>query len=153
MGASPETASLPPFWLEVTEFALQATAKVGAQLLADFGQASSTEKADGSLVTASDQWADRAFQEAIAAAYPDHGCLSEESNHIFLEKSGAGWWIPWMAPPILPTGSPSGAARWRCCTGVCLCLAVCICPPSARLSMATGLSFPTTRRQEHDSSQ
>jgi myo-inositol-1(or 4)-monophosphatase len=95
MGASPETASLPPFWLEVTEFALQATAKVGAQLLADFGQASSTEKADGSLVTASDQWADRAFQEAIAAAYPHHGCLSEESNHIFLEKE----WC-WVVDPL-----------------------------------------------------
>jgi hypothetical protein len=138
---------LSSFWREVTEFALQLTARVGSQLLADFGQARSTEKADGSLVTSSDKWADRAFQEAIAAAYPNHGYLSEESNHIFPRQSGAGWWIPSMAPPILPTGSPSGAARWRCCTGACLCLAVSICHLSARLFTAIGPSFPGMPQQ------
>lgn len=103
MSAPSATAALSPFWLEVTEFALQATASVGSQLLADFGQAhptvraSGTEslKADGSLVTSSDQWADRAFQGAIAAAYPDHGYLSEESNHIFPEKE----WC-WVVDPL-----------------------------------------------------
>ncbi|MGQ9836940.1 MAG: inositol monophosphatase family protein [Cyanobacteriota bacterium] len=95
---SPSTTVLPvlsPFWLEVTEFALQITATVGSQLLVDFGQAQSTEKADGSLVTPSDEWADGAFQQAIATAFPEHGYLSEESNHIFPDRE----WC-WVVDPL-----------------------------------------------------
>ncbi|MFQ3612214.1 MAG: inositol monophosphatase family protein [Cyanobacteriota bacterium] len=87
--------ALSPFWLEVTEFALQITATVGSQLLADFGQAQPTEKADGSLVTPSDEWADHAFQKAIAATFPGHGYLSEEANHIFPETE----WC-WVVDPL-----------------------------------------------------
>ncbi|MEN9202747.1 MAG: inositol monophosphatase family protein [Thermostichus sp. DG_1_6_bins_120] len=96
--SSPSTTyplPLSSFWLEATEFALQITATVGSRLLADFGQAQPSEKADGSLVTASDEWADQAFQEAIAAAFPEHGYLSEESNHIFPEKE----WC-WVVDPL-----------------------------------------------------
>ncbi|MFQ3613149.1 MAG: inositol monophosphatase family protein, partial [Cyanobacteriota bacterium] len=87
--------ALSPFWLEVTEFALQITATVGSQLLTDFGQAQPTEKADGSLVTPSDEWADHTFQKAIAATFPGHGYLSEEANHIFPETE----WC-WVVDPL-----------------------------------------------------
>ncbi|MEN9226717.1 MAG: inositol monophosphatase family protein [Thermostichus sp. HHBFW_bins_43] len=95
---APSATALPglsPFWLEVTEFALRITAQVGSQLLADFGQAQPTEKADGSLVTPSDEWADHTFQKAITAAFPEHGYLSEESNHIFPETE----WC-WVVDPL-----------------------------------------------------
>ncbi|MFE4105137.1 inositol monophosphatase family protein [Almyronema epifaneia] len=83
------------FWQEIVDFAETTTAVVGQQLLADFGQATATEKADGSLVTQSDQWADGALREAIAQAYPDHGVLSEEVAHIFPETD----WC-WIIDPI-----------------------------------------------------
>ncbi|MEB3336674.1 MAG: inositol monophosphatase family protein [Leptolyngbyaceae bacterium] len=71
------------FWTSILEFAQTVTARVGAKLLADFGHAQASEKADGSLVTQSDQWADQALRQAIAAAFPSHGVLSEEAEHHF----------------------------------------------------------------------
>lgn len=83
------------FWADVLSFAEQTTARIGQQLLIDFGQAQATEKADGTLVTQSDQWADQAIREAIAQAFPDHGVLSEEVEHIFPDKE----WC-WVIDPI-----------------------------------------------------
>ncbi|NJO09081.1 MAG: inositol monophosphatase [Leptolyngbyaceae cyanobacterium SL_1_1] len=87
------------FWQEVVEFAEGTTAKVGQQLLADFGagfgQREVTEKADGSLVTRSDRWADGALRAAIAQTYPGHGVLSEEVAHTFPDTD----WC-WVIDPI-----------------------------------------------------
>ncbi|NEQ32106.1 MAG: inositol monophosphatase [Leptolyngbya sp. SIO4C5] len=83
------------FWQGIVEFSAATTAKVGQQLLADFGQAQAVEKADGSLVTQSDRWADGALREAIAQAYPEHGVLSEEVAHVFPETD----WC-WIIDPI-----------------------------------------------------
>ncbi|MBD1862075.1 MULTISPECIES: inositol monophosphatase family protein [Trichocoleus] len=83
------------FWTTILDFAEATTARVGKQLLADFGQAQAAEKADGSLVTQSDQWADQELREAIAAAFPEHGVLSEEVEHIF---PGTEWC--WIIDPI-----------------------------------------------------
>lgn len=69
-------------WTNTLQFAEAVTSKVGAQLLADFGQAQAIEKRDGSLVTQSDRWADDALRQAIAAQFPDHGILSEEVAHV-----------------------------------------------------------------------
>jgi myo-inositol-1(or 4)-monophosphatase len=71
------------FWPQVLTFAETTTQRVGQQLLQDFGQVQAAEKADGSLVTQSDQWADRELRHAITQAFPDHGVLSEEVEHIF----------------------------------------------------------------------
>jgi len=83
------------FWTQVLEFAKTTTARVGTQLLQDFGQAQAAEKADGSLVTQSDRWADDALRRAIAQAFPEHGVLSEEVEHIF----PANDWC-WIIDPL-----------------------------------------------------
>ncbi|HEY9641827.1 MAG TPA: inositol monophosphatase family protein [Coleofasciculaceae cyanobacterium] len=82
-------------WTKIVEFAEATTARVGAHLLKDFGQAQAVEKADGSLVTRSDRWADEALRQAIAQAFPKHGVLSEEAEHIF----PANDWC-WIIDPI-----------------------------------------------------
>ena len=83
------------FWTQILDFADAITQQVGAQLLKDFGQAQATEKADGSLVTQSDRWADETIRAAIAQAFPDHGVLSEEVEHIF----PANDWC-WIIDPV-----------------------------------------------------
>lgn len=83
------------FWQDVLNFSQQTTAVVGQQLLRDFGQARADEKADGSLVTASDRWADQTLREQIHDRFPHHGVLSEEVEHIF---PGTEWC--WIIDPI-----------------------------------------------------
>jgi len=83
------------FWQAVLEFAIATTSQVGQQLLQEFGHAKATEKADGSLVTGADCWADSALREAIAAAFPTHGILSEEGTHTFPNRE----WC-WIIDPI-----------------------------------------------------
>jgi myo-inositol-1(or 4)-monophosphatase len=83
------------FWNPILTFAQTITAQVGAHLLQDFGQAIAAEKADGSLVTQSDRWADDALRQAIAHTFPDHGILSEEVEHIFPATD----WC-WIIDPI-----------------------------------------------------
>lgn len=88
------------FWTDVLDFCQTTCARVGTQLLKDFGQVSADEKSDGSLVTRADEWADGEICQAIAAAFPDHGILSEESStgadgHTFPETD----WC-WIIDPI-----------------------------------------------------
>lgn len=83
------------FWTSILNFAQTTTAQVGRQLLMDFGQVQAAEKADGSLVTRADEWADQALCRAIATQFPDHGVLSEEANQVF---PGTEWC--WVIDPI-----------------------------------------------------
>jgi myo-inositol-1(or 4)-monophosphatase len=83
------------FWDSIFNFAEAITAQVGAQLLADFGRVVAEEKADGSLVTQADLKSDRMIREAIAATFPDHGILAEESSQIFPDNE----WC-WIVDPL-----------------------------------------------------
>lgn len=83
------------FWHKILYFAQKTTVRVGSKLLQDFGQVTASEKADGSLVTQADKWADRELTEAIACAFPSHGVLSEETAHIFPDNE----WC-WIIDPI-----------------------------------------------------
>ncbi len=83
------------FWASVLDFAKTTTATVGDQLLQDFGQAEASSKADGSLVTQSDHWADKTIREAIASQFPSHGVLSEEAEHVFPDTE----WC-WIIDPL-----------------------------------------------------
>lgn len=83
------------FWSAILSFAQETTEQVGVQLLIDFGQAHAAEKADGSLVTQSDRWADEQLRNAIAQTFPDHGVLSEEVEHIFPDRD----WC-WIIDPV-----------------------------------------------------
>ncbi len=69
--------------------------RVGVQLLSDFGRVQGAEKADGSLVTQSDEWADREIRSSIAAVFPEHAILSEENEHGFTD---AQW--TWIIDPL-----------------------------------------------------
>ncbi|HEY9847387.1 MAG TPA: inositol monophosphatase family protein, partial [Candidatus Caenarcaniphilales bacterium] len=83
------------FWVTILEFAQTITLQVGERLLSDFGQVQAAEKADGSLVTHADQWADQQLRRAIAGTFPDHGVLSEEAEHVF---PAADWC--WVIDPL-----------------------------------------------------
>lgn len=82
-------------WADILTFAEETTARVGKQLLLDFGDAQAIEKTDGSLVTQSDKWADAEIRQAIAQTFPEHGVLSEEVEHIFPAQD----WC-WIIDPI-----------------------------------------------------
>jgi myo-inositol-1(or 4)-monophosphatase len=83
------------FWTQVLDFAQTTTTRVGAQLLKDFGQVQISEKADGSLVTQADRWADEVLRSAIAERFPSHGSLSEEAIHQFPDTD----WC-WIIDPL-----------------------------------------------------
>ena len=57
------------FWNTILDFSQDITSEVGKQLMRDFGKVHASQKADGSLVTQSDQWADQAIRDAIAANF------------------------------------------------------------------------------------
>lgn len=83
------------FWSEILDFCVTTTNKVGKQLMLDFGKVQGLEKADGSLVTQADKWADQEITNAIMKAFPDHGILSEENNQVF---PGTDWC--WVIDPL-----------------------------------------------------
>ncbi|MGF1541331.1 MAG: inositol monophosphatase family protein [Pleurocapsa sp.] len=83
------------FWDRILNFCIATTQTIGDRLTADFGKLQATQKADGSLVTEADRWSDGAIREAIAAAFPTHGVLTEETTHIFPDTD----WC-WIVDPI-----------------------------------------------------
>jgi myo-inositol-1(or 4)-monophosphatase len=85
----------PNFWNNVITFARTTTDEVGEQLLKAFGSATAEQKADGSLVTEYDKWADAELSSRIRKAFPSHGVLSEEGDHVF---PGTPWC--WVIDPI-----------------------------------------------------
>ena len=83
------------FWTTVLDFAQETTARVGSQLMVDFGQVQASQKADGSLVTQSDKWADQEIRDAIASTFTGYGVLSEEDEHVFPDTE----WC-WVIDPL-----------------------------------------------------
>ncbi|MBD2488103.1 inositol monophosphatase family protein [Aulosira sp. FACHB-615] len=83
------------FWLTVLDFAQTTTTRVCKQLMQDFGQVQALQKADGSLVTRADKWADQEIRDAIAANFSGYGILSEESDKTF---PGTEWC--WVIDPL-----------------------------------------------------
>ena len=83
------------FWPEILNFAQETTQRIGTQLVNDFGELQAVNKEDGSLVTQADRWADREIREAIAAKFPTHGVLTEETEHILPDRD----WC-WVVDPI-----------------------------------------------------
>jgi myo-inositol-1(or 4)-monophosphatase len=83
------------FWKTILDFAETTTERIGVQLLKDFGHVSASRKADGTLVTQADKWADTELHRAIANTFPSHGILSEEAEHIF----PANEWC-WIVDPL-----------------------------------------------------
>ena len=61
----------------------------------DFGKVQADQKADGTLVTKADKWADTEIRNAISDQFPEHGILSEESDKTFPKKD----WC-WIIDPL-----------------------------------------------------
>src|SRR5919202_1994988 len=83
------------FWTGILNFATDTANRVGTQLMSDFGQVQASQKADGSLVTQADKWADEEIRNAIATHFPNHGILSEEAEHTFFDTE----WC-WIIDPL-----------------------------------------------------
>ncbi|GAX37957.1 inositol monophosphatase family protein [Nodularia sp. NIES-3585] len=83
------------FWTTILDFAETTTTRVGKQLMQDFGKVQADQKADGSLVTRADKWADQEIRDAITARFGGHGILSEESDKVF---PGTDWC--WVIDPL-----------------------------------------------------
>ncbi|MBD2387796.1 inositol monophosphatase family protein [Cylindrospermum sp. FACHB-282] len=83
------------FWITILDFAQTTTTRVGQQLMQDFGQVQALQKADGSLVTKADKWADQEIRDAIASTFSGYGILTEESEHTF---PGTEWC--WVIDPL-----------------------------------------------------
>jgi myo-inositol-1(or 4)-monophosphatase len=82
-------------WTKILEFAQITTIQVGKQLIQDFGQVQADSKADGSLVTQSDKWADKTIRDAISSNFPSHGILTEEGNKVLPDTD----WC-WVVDPL-----------------------------------------------------
>ncbi|MBO9998722.1 MAG: inositol monophosphatase family protein [Cyanobacteria bacterium SID2] len=101
-------------WQEIQHFTHALTQRLGKKLLEDFGAATPEEKNDGSLVTQSDIWADRALCDAITQQFPEHGILAEESNQTFPDTE----WC-WAIDPIDGTTNFSrGIPAWGISLGL-----------------------------------
>ncbi|MBD2517438.1 inositol monophosphatase [Nostoc sp. FACHB-973] len=83
------------FWTTILDFAQTTTTRVGKQLMQDFGQVQASQKADGTLVTQADKWADQEIRDAIASNFSGYGILSEESERSF---PGTEWC--WVIDPL-----------------------------------------------------
>ena len=83
------------FWDEVLTFSTEICQRIGEELIGQFGKLQAVRKDDGSLVTEADQWSDAEIRQAIAETFPEHGVLSEETEHIFPNND----WC-WVIDPI-----------------------------------------------------
>jgi myo-inositol-1(or 4)-monophosphatase len=83
------------FWNTILDFAETTTTRVGKHLMQDFGKVQASQKADGTLVTQADKWADQEIRDAIVSTFSDYGILSEESDQTFPDKE----WC-WVIDPL-----------------------------------------------------
>lgn len=83
------------FWAKVLSFSEQTSHSIGQELVTKFGKLQAVRKSDGSLVTEADKWSDLQIRQAIATTFPEHGVLSEETEHIFPNTD----WC-WVIDPI-----------------------------------------------------
>lgn len=102
------------FWDRILDFCVQTTETIGDRLMQDFGKIQAQEKEDGSLVTQADKWSDDRIREAIAKTFPDHGVLTEETEHIFPDND----WC-WIIDPIDGTTNYArGVPLWAISLGL-----------------------------------
>ena len=78
------------------DFAQALAVEAGQFAAASFGMVDARRKFDGSLVTLIDEQTDHLVADAIRAAYPTHGVLSEEQNTIYNPTES----LTWVVDPI-----------------------------------------------------
>ncbi|MEM9154411.1 MAG: inositol monophosphatase family protein [Cyanobacteria bacterium P01_F01_bin.33] len=106
--------NLSPFWQAVLDLCRSTTQVVGDRLLQDFAKVQADFKADGSVVTECDRWADAHIVSTIGKAFPDHGVLSEEGAQVLPEKD----WC-WIIDPLDGTNNfTRGVPVWDISIGL-----------------------------------
>ncbi|WP_019502559.1 inositol monophosphatase family protein [Pseudanabaena sp. PCC 6802] len=106
-------------WDRTLAIAQQITQVVGDRLLENFQQLerqnrSPSAKADGSLVTQSDRWADLTITQMLKDEFPDCGVLSEESIQAFPDRD----WC-WVVDPLDGTSNfAHGIPVWAISLGL-----------------------------------
>lgn len=106
-------------WNRTLAIARQITQVVGDRLLENFQQwdgqnRSASAKADGSLVTKSDRWADLTITQMLQDNFPDCGVLSEESIQAFPSQD----WC-WVVDPLDGTSNfAHGIPIWAISLGL-----------------------------------
>jgi myo-inositol-1(or 4)-monophosphatase len=89
---------------------------IGPGLVATAGRATVERKADGTPVTPHDRATDERIVAAVLDAFPAHGAVSEEAEHV---APGTDW--TWVLDPIDGTSNfLAGLPYW--CTSIALCL-------------------------------
>lgn len=83
------------FWTKVLEFCQTTTKALAEELVTKFAKIPAIRKQDGSLVTQADQWTDKEIRDRLAKHFPNHGVLTEETEHIFPDND----WC-WIVDPI-----------------------------------------------------
>jgi myo-inositol-1(or 4)-monophosphatase len=90
--------------------------ELGPGLVAAAGRGPVERKDDGTPVTPHDRATDALILETVLAAFPGHGTISEEAEHV---APGGSW--TWVLDPIDGTSNfLAGLPYW--CTSVALCL-------------------------------
>jgi myo-inositol-1(or 4)-monophosphatase len=106
-------------WDHTLTIAKEITQVVGDRLLENFQQLgsqnhSASAKADGSLVTQSDRWADLTITQMLKDNFPDCGILSEESSQAFPDRD----WC-WVVDPLDGTSNfAHGVPIWAISLGL-----------------------------------
>lgn len=90
--------------------------EIGPRLVSAAGHGPVERKDDGTPVTPHDRATDALILETVLAAFPGHGTISEEAEHV---APGGSW--TWVLDPIDGTSNfLAGLPYW--CTSVALCL-------------------------------
>jgi myo-inositol-1(or 4)-monophosphatase len=111
----PQPLSVDPVVSRAAKVVEAALDELGPTLVTASGQVEAEPKADGTPVTDSDLDADALLTDAIRAAFPDHGLLSEERDTVV---PGNDWC--WVMDPIDGTSNfVAGLPYW--CVSVALC--------------------------------
>ncbi len=111
---NPKNFEMDNFWNAVLTLTQTTTTTIGQKLLQDLGSVPAEQKADGSLVTDCDRWADQYLRQHIRQHFPSHGILSEEGEHRFPVRD----WC-WIIDPLDGT---TNFARGFPIWGICLAL-------------------------------
>ncbi len=82
--------------------------RVAERQRSDFGHMASSHKADGSLITACDQWSDATLVEGLATLFPGEGVLSEEGDQRV--PATASYWV--VDPLDGTTNFAAGIPYW-----------------------------------------
>eukprot|EP00808_Paulinella_micropora_P006402 g11117.t1 len=102
------------FWAKVLASCRNVSDYVGSRIMAQLHNIDKQDKADGTVLTQWDLWADKQLSAMIARDFPQHGVLSEEAGHVYNNEE-----FVWVVDPIDGTANfASGIPIWAISLGL-----------------------------------